>query len=320
MLYLRIALTLHHFKRSMKVEITNLSKYYGSQAAVDNLNFTVDKGEILGFLGPNGAGKSTTMKMITGYINPSQGHITLDGKLVSEDPEFIKSHIGYLSEANPLYKDMYVREYLAFVAQLHKLSNTKSKVDDVIQMTGLGKEAHKQISQLSKGYKQRVGIAQALIHDPAVLILDEPTSGLDLNQLVDIRNLVKSLQPNKTILFSTHIMQEVQALCSRVIIINEGKIVADDTIEALGAKASGQGLLRIEVLHKNIQLEAFKQVKGITNVKKEGEHILLNHKGGLDIRPDVFELCVKNNWVLIGIQKEEIDVEKVFQNLTKNEN
>lgn len=304
----------------MKVEITNLSKHYGTQAAVDNLNFSVDKGEILGFLGPNGAGKSTTMKMITGYINPTQGHVTVGGKRVSEDPEFIKSQIGYLSEANPLYKDMYVREYLAFVAKLHKLSNVKSKVDGVIEMTSLGKEAHKQITQLSKGYKQRVGIAQALIHDPSVLILDEPTSGLDLNQLVDIRNLVKSLQPSKTILFSTHIMQEVQSLCSRVIIINEGKIVADDTIEALGAKANGQGLLRIELANNNIQLDIFKQLKHVVNVKKEGDNILLTFKGGEDIRPDVFQLCVQNNWILIGMQKEEIDVEKVFQSLTKNVN
>lgn len=217
----------------MSIEIKGVTKIYGTQKAVNDISFTVNKGGVLGFLGPNGAGKSTTMKMITGYLTPNSGTIKVCGIDVITDPLAAKRKIGYLPEANPLYYDMYVKEYLAFIAGVHGLKNINQSVADALELTGLGPEAHKKTGQLSKGYKQRVGLAAALIHDPEVLILDEPTSGLDPNQIIEIRNVIREQGKQKTILFSSHILQEVQAICERVIIIDRGSIVADDLVNNL---------------------------------------------------------------------------------------
>src|SRR6187431_1152498 len=220
----------------MSIEVKNLLKVYGEQKAVNDISFKVGKGEIVGFLGPNGAGKSTTMKIITGYLEKTSGEAYVCGMNVADQPLETKKKIGYLPELNALYYDMYVREYLSFVAELHKIKDQKSKVESVIELTGLSIESKKRIGQLSKGYKQRVGLAAALIHDPEVLILDEPTSGLDPNQIIEIREVIKTLGKNKTVLFSSHILQEVEAICDRVIIINKGQIVADDQLNKLQAQ------------------------------------------------------------------------------------
>lgn len=217
----------------MSIEIKGIIKIYGSQKAVNGLSFTVEKGTILGFLGPNGAGKSTTMKIITGYLAADAGSVKVCGIDTARDPLAAKKKIGYLPEANPLYHDMYVKEYLAFIAGVHGLKQINQSISNVIDLTGLGPEAHKKTGQLSKGYKQRVGLAAALIHDPEVLILDEPTSGLDPNQIIEIRNVIKEQGKHKTILFSSHILQEVQAICERVVIIDKGNIVADDQVNNL---------------------------------------------------------------------------------------
>jgi ABC-2 type transport system ATP-binding protein len=219
----------------MSIEVAGLQKNYGAQKAVNDISFSINKGEIVGFLGPNGAGKSTTMKMITGYLKADAGKALVSGIDVAKDPISVKQKIGYLPEANPLYLEMYVREYLDFIAGVHQLADRKKSIEDVIILTGLTVESKKKISELSKGFKQRVGLAAALIHDPEVLILDEPTSGLDPNQIIEIRNVIKAQGKNKTVLFSTHILQEVAAICDRVIIINKGQIVADDTLLNLTA-------------------------------------------------------------------------------------
>ncbi|HQS54453.1 MAG: multidrug ABC transporter ATP-binding protein [Bacteroidetes bacterium 24-39-8] len=224
----------------MSIEVSGLGKNYGAQKAVNNLSFTLNKGEIVGFLGPNGAGKSTTMKMITGYLTPDAGSAKVCGIDILIDPIAAKQKIGYLPEANPLYHDMYVREYLDFIAGVHGIQNKKSAIESVIQLTGLTPESTKKIGQLSKGYKQRVGLAAALIHDPEVLVLDEPTSGLDPNQIIEIRNVIKEQGKNKTVLFSSHILQEVTAICDRVIIINKGQLVANDSLANL--QSGGQSL------------------------------------------------------------------------------
>ena len=223
----------------MSISVSNLTKQYGAQTAVNNISFTIDKGEIVGFLGPNGAGKSTTMKMITGYLSADGGNIEVCGLPVTEQSIHTKEKIGYLPEANPLYFDMYVREYLSFIAGVHQVADSKKRIEEVIVTVGLTPEAHKKIGQLSKGYKQRVGLAAAMVHDPEVLILDEPTSGLDPNQIVEIRNVIKALAQDKTILFSSHIMQEVEAICDRVIIINKGDIVANDKLSSLQKNNTG---------------------------------------------------------------------------------
>jgi ABC-2 type transport system ATP-binding protein len=305
----------------MSIELKNVTKLFGSQRAVDDISFTVSKGEILGFLGPNGAGKSTTMKMITGYHTPSFGEISVLGKkITSEDTEFKKS-IGYLSESNPLYRDMYVREYLKFIANIHKTTKSKpNRIDEVIEMTGLEKEAHKIIGTLSKGYKQRVGLAQALLHDPEILILDEPTSGLDMNQLSDIRSLIKSFQSDKTIILSTHIMQEVQALCSRVIIINEGKIVADDPIDQLQNRIKGSTKLSVVLEGTVFNKKLFSTIKGISKIEEEGSRKTFYYDSSYDLKAQIFKICAANDYVILDMQTEKLDVEYVFQKLTKKEN
>lgn len=303
----------------MSVVLSGVSKIYGKQKAVDNISFTVGKGEILGFLGPNGAGKSTTMKMITGYLKQDAGTIEVMGLPVSHHETESKKHIGYLSESNPLYKEMYVREYLQFNAQIHQISNPKSRIDYLLESTGLIKEANKIIGTLSKGYQQRVGLAQALIHDPEVLILDEPTSGLDMNQLIGIRALIKSMQAEKTIIFSTHIMQEVQALCSRVIIINDGQIIADDPIEQLQARISGDQILHLELANLSAKTPDFSAIPGVLGVERQDNLLIISFDKNTDIRPAIFHFAVKHDLVILGMQMITRDVAQIFQQLTKKQ-
>jgi len=229
----------------MSVQVEQLTKIYGQQKAIDAISFSADPGKILGFLGPNGAGKSTTMKIVSCFIPPTSGKASLCGFDVVENPIEVRRNLGYLPEHNPLYLDMYVKETLSFIADIHGLDNKKSRIDKVIELTGLGVEQHKKVGALSKGYRQRVGIAQAIIHDPRVLILDEPTSGLDPNQLIEIRNLIKELGKTKTVILSTHIMQEVEAVCDQVVIINKGQIVADNTLQQLKEEHNNQSLEKI---------------------------------------------------------------------------
>lgn len=303
----------------MSLSIQSITKQYGEQKAVDNLSFDVEGGTILGFLGPNGAGKSTTMKMVSCYLSPTSGTAKVCGHDIIENPLEVRKHIGYLPENNPLYFDMYVKEYLNFVAGIHGLNNKSKKVAELIEMTGLGKEQHKLIGALSKGYKQRVGLAQAMIHNPDVLILDEPTSGLDMNQLVDIRNLIKEVGKEKTVVLSTHIMQEVQALCDRVIIINNGSLVADDPIEKLQDRIKGEDEITINLTNNSVDLSALSQIKGVNSVVKTSDGIVLRSNSDFDIRPEVFKIAVARGWVIIEMKKEDISVEHVFQKLTKEE-
>jgi ABC-2 type transport system ATP-binding protein len=303
----------------MSLSIQSITKQYGDQKAVNNLSFDVDGGTILGFLGPNGAGKSTTMKMVSCYLSPTSGTAKVCGYDILEDPLEVRKHIGYLPENNPLYFDMYVREYLQFVAGIHGLDNKSKRVKDLIEMTGLGKEQHKLIGALSKGYKQRVGLAQAMIHNPDVLILDEPTSGLDMNQLVDIRKLIKEVGKEKTVILSTHIMQEVQALCDRVIIINNGILIADDPIEKLQDRIKGEDEITLNLTNNDVNFSVLKKVTGINSVTKTKEGIIVRSDAKKDIRPQIFKAAVDAGWVIIEMKKEEISVEHIFQKLTKED-
>jgi ABC-2 type transport system ATP-binding protein len=301
----------------MSVVVKGLTKLYGTQKAVDNISFELGSGEILGFLGPNGAGKSTTMKMLTGYVMPNEGSAEICGLDIIDKPLEVRKKIGYLPESNPLYTEMYVREYLQFVASIHKVKNHEKKISELIEMTGLEKEQHKLIGALSKGYKQRVGLAQALIHDPDILILDEPTSGLDMNQLIDIRKLILEMGKEKTIIFSTHIMQEVQALCSRVIIIHDGKLVADDPIDKLQDRISGEQVIRLEFEMFPQDISALNTISGVNKVEKENNRIKIYSSDKVDIRPDVFRMCAARNWVVVEMSSEKMNVEYVFRKLTK---
>ncbi len=299
------------------IEVKNLTKIYGEQRAINHINFTANKGEILGFLGPNGAGKTTTMKILTCFIPPSSGSATVCGFDVTTAPLEVRREVGYLPEHNPLYKDMYVKEYLEFVAGVHKLDKKKQRVAEMIERVGLGIEQGKPIGALSKGYRQRVGLAQAMMHDPSVLILDEPTSGLDPNQLVEIRRLIKDLGKEKTVIFSTHIMQEVQALCDRVMIINKGVIVADDTIDTLQNRMRGESLVTVEFL-QNIDNQRLTKISNVKNVKVLGTNrYQLSSDMNKDIRADVFRFAVDNQLTLMEMRKEVYTVEDVFQELTK---
>lgn len=301
----------------MSISVVSLSKMYGSQRAVDNISFELKKGEIVGFLGPNGAGKSTTMKMITGYLPPTMGSTAVCGFDVTKNPMDVRKKVGYLPEANPLYYDMYVQEYLGFTAGIHKLgSKTSDRIKEMISMTGLGKEAHKKIGALSKGYKQRVGLAQAMIHDPEVLILDEPTSGLDPNQIVEIRDLIIRMGKEKTVLLSTHIMQEVQAMCTRVLIINSGKLVADDGIENL-KQVNTQGAIIVS-FDNEVKNDLFRQLKNTTNHEKIGDNQwkLLTDKPD-ELRKELMQWALQNDLSISAIQKETNSLEDVFRTLTK---
>lgn len=301
----------------MSLSVQSITKEYGPQKAVNDLSFEVSGGTIMGFLGPNGAGKSTTMKMVSCYLAPTKGTATVCGYDIIKNPYEVRQHIGYLPEHNPLYLDMYVKEYLAFVAGIHKLSNKNKRVKELIDITGLGKEQHKQIGALSKGFRQRVGLAQAMIHDPEVLILDEPTSGLDMNQLVDIRQLIKNLGKEKTVILSTHIMQEVQAMCDRVIIINNGKLVADDPIGKLSERISGETKITINLLDNNVSTSRLENIPGVNSVTKTKEGIVISSDSSVDVRQKIFESAVAANWIIIEMKKEELSVEHVFQKLTK---
>lgn len=303
----------------MSILVQNITKQYGSQKAVDNISFTVEPGEIVGFLGPNGAGKSTTMKILTCFIPQTEGKAEVCGFDVTENPIEVRKNIGYLPEHNPLYLDMYVREYLQFTAKMHGLSgNVNSHVDDIIEKTGITPERKKKIGQLSKGYRQRVGLAQALLHNPKVLILDEPTSGLDPNQISEIRNLIKETGKDRTVILSTHIMQEVEALCDRVIIINKGQIVANDDTQNLKTRfKGGQATIQVE-LKGTVTESQLKTVAGVASARQlEANKWQIVANNPDDIKELLFRFAVENNLVILGLTQETQRLEDVFQQLTK---
>ena len=301
----------------MSVKVTQLVKTYGSQHAVDSISFEARKGEVLGFLGPNGAGKTTTMKVVTGYLPPSSGEVEVCGFNVVSNPMDSRACIGYLPEHNPLYKEMFVKEYLAFTAGLHNVKNPVKKIAEMIDRTGLSSHDQKRIGELSKGYRQRVGLAQAMLHDPQVLILDEPTSGLDPNQIVEIRQLIKELGKEKTVILSTHILREVEAVCDRAIIINKGKLVADAPIEELKQQVVGQSIVTVEFAESvdKSRLSAIDKVKAVKKLDKTRWQ--LESGAGDDIRAQVFQFAVTQKLTLLELHKEVLSVEDVFQQLTK---
>ena len=299
----------------MSIEVKHLFKYYGNQAAVKDVSFTVNSGEIVGFLGPNGAGKSTTMKVITGFIPASSGEVKVCGMPVSVDSLETREKIGYLPEHNPLYLDMYVKEYLTFVGNIYKVKNVKERTEEMIKAVGLEVEQFKKIGQLSKGYRQRVGLAQAIIHDPEVLILDEPTSGLDPNQLVEIRELIKKIGKEKTVMLSTHIMQEVEAICDRVIIINKGEIVADDKAADLQVSQTVQTVF-VE-FEGNVTRNQLKKIVPVNKVEAFGEGWLLETKEDVDLRKSVAQFAKDNDLLTITLKREQKSLEEVFKQLTK---
>ncbi len=302
----------------MSLQVRNLVKIYGEQKAVNNISFSINKGEIVGFLGPNGAGKSTTMKMITGYLKPDSGNALICDIDVAEQPIETKKKIGYLPEANPLYYDMYVREYLQFIAGVHHIKNIKAEVERVIELTGLTIESKKKTGQLSKGYKQRVGLAAALIHQPEVLILDEPTSGLDPNQIIEIRNVIKEQARDKTVLFSSHILSEVQAICNRIIIINKGNLVADDTIQNL-QQANSKSL--VSVRFDTIVATALLQtLPSVIRVNKTGDSAFsLQTNNDAETRKQLLQFAIHHNLNIVSLQSEGNNLEEVFRSLTVNE-
>jgi len=301
----------------MSIEVRDLTKIYGEQKAIDTISFNVNKTEIVGFLGPNGAGKSTTMKIITGYLHQDSGKAFVCGIDVKEQPLEAKRKIGYLPEANPLYYDMYVKEYLGFVANIHDISNKKSRVEEIINTVGLLPESKKKISQLSKGYKQRVGLAASLIHDPEVLILDEPTTGLDPNQIVEIREVIKNLGQNKTVLFSSHILQEVEAICDRVIIINKGKLVADNTLSKLRQQQKNN-IIQVafrEVLDPSL----FQGLKKIVAIKRTDDlHWEIETDDIMEVKKQLLELALQNNLNIVSLQNESGSLEDIFRSLTSD--
>jgi ABC-2 type transport system ATP-binding protein len=302
----------------MSIAANRITKAYGEQKALNNVSFQIQAGEVVGFLGPNGAGKSTMMKILTCFIPPSSGEALVCGFDVQEEFNEVKKRVGYLPETNPLYLDMYVKEYLTFVAGIHKLGGkSKSRITEMIDVTGLGLEQNKKLGQLSKGYRQRAGLAGALMHDPEVLILDEPTSGLDPNQLQDIRSLIQAIGKEKTVMLSTHIMQEVEAVCSRVIIIDKGQIVADDSVAQLSKSAGDMMIISVE-FDKAIVLNNLKKISGVLDVAATSANTYqIRSKAGVDIRPEIFRFAVDNNASVLSMQKEQQRLEKVFQMLTK---
>jgi ABC-2 type transport system ATP-binding protein len=298
----------------MSIEVKNISKSYGNQKALDNISFSVNKGEIVGFLGPNGAGKSTLMKILTTYINADEGSALVNGHDVNNQQKAVQLSIGYLPEHNPLYLDLYVREYLAFNADVYKVE--KSRIEEVIQLTGLSSESHKKIGQLSKGYRQRVGLANALLHNPDVLILDEPTTGLDPNQLIEIRNVIKNAGKDKTVFLSTHIMQEVEAICDRVIIINNGKIVADKKLDNLISEDKEQ-VIEVEFDYQ-IEEQAIAKIENLTSYKNTHDMIWeLTFTTDKDMRPAVFDFANANGLKTLQINQKNKNLEAVFREITK---
>ncbi|MBM3399868.1 MAG: gliding motility-associated ABC transporter ATP-binding subunit GldA [Bacteroidetes bacterium] len=299
----------------MSIQVNSLTKIYGIQKAVNNISFEIETSEIVGFMGPNGAGKSTTMKMLTCYIPPTSGEAKVCGLDVSDQSIQVRKHVGYLPEHNPLYLDMYVREYLAFAAGLGGVKNVNERVDEVIALTHLGKEKHKKIGQLSRGYRQRVGLAQAIIHDPDVLILDEPTSGLDPNQVMEIRDLIKNLGSNKTIMLSTHIMQEVEAICSRVIIIDKGVIVADDKLENLRNRSEGKWLVRVQFASV-VSGDELKKIQGLLELTALGDNTWRLAGDNMQFRQAVSQFALSSNLEVTELVSEKDSMESIFRQLT----
>ncbi|KAB1153979.1 MULTISPECIES: gliding motility-associated ABC transporter ATP-binding subunit GldA [Tenacibaculum] len=296
----------------MSIQLTSITKTYGTQKAVNGISLEAKKGDIVGFLGPNGAGKSTTMKILTGFIQPTEGTVMVSDIDVIQNPIEAQKKIGYLPEHNPLYLDMYVREYLQFQASIHQVA--KTKVAEVIEQVGLGVEAHKKIGQLSKGYRQRVGLAAAILHNPEVLILDEPTTGLDPNQLVEIRELIKELGKDKTVLLSTHIMQEVEAMCDRVVIINKGELVIDKPISEL--KTSNEQVIRVTFDYK-LEEQFIKRLPNITSFKNTTENNwILSFESTEDMRPVIFDFAQENGLKILGLNTENKNLESLFRELT----
>lgn len=303
----------------MSIEISNLVKIYGEQKAVDQISFQVGKGEIVGFLGPNGAGKSTTMKILTGYLGQDDGEARVCGISVKESPLETRKKIGYLPEANPLYPDMYVREYLDFIADVHQVADKKKRIEAVITLVGLTVESNKRLGQLSKGYKQRVGLAAALIHDPEVLILDEPTSGLDPNQIIEIRDVIKRLGKDKTVLFSSHILQEVEALCDRVVIIHRGKLVADSSISRLRSEGSAAGTIRV-AFRETLEPAKLQQLNGVNSIQRISDlEWELQAEEPDEVKKQLLELALQNKWNIVSLQSENRSLEAIFRSLTKQE-
>ena len=301
----------------MSIEVKDLLKIYGEQKAVNNISFKVDKGEIVGFLGPNGAGKSTTMKIVTGYLQPTAGEAFVTGINVASHPLEVKKKIGYLPELNALYYDMYVKEYLGFLAEIHEVDNKQKAVNNAINTVKLTVESKKKIGQLSKGYKQRVGLAAALIHDPEVLILDEPTSGLDPNQIIEIREVIKQQGADKTVLFSSHILQEVEAICDRVIIINKGELVADDQLSNL-QKGNQETHTVVVELKEPVNIQLLEQMKEVISVRQQqGSHFKLQTQNPEAVRKQILEMALQHNLNIVSLQSESQSLEDIFRTLTQ---
>lgn len=307
----------------MSIKVENLAKYYGEQKAVDSISFEIKTGEVIGFLGPNGAGKSTTMKMMTGYMAPSEGRVIIEGIDVGEEPLAIKRKIGYLPEHNPLYTDMTVIDYLRFCAEIQGMdrSLTDDRIREMVRLCGLDAEKHKRINELSKGYRQRVGLAQSIIHDPEVLIFDEPTTGLDPNQIIEIRKLIKKLGEEKTVILSSHILSEVEATCDRILIINKGKIVADGTAQTLRKQAAGAEILKVQIEtiageSAESGLRSIGSVESLKKVNDKPNFFQVYSKPGLSSKKAIFDLCVHNQWYLLELSPIETRLEDVFRNVT----
>jgi len=300
----------------MSVKLDSITKLYGNQKALDQVSLNVKSGEIVGLLGPNGAGKSTIMKIITGYLQPDEGFAEVNGVAVKENSLAIRKQIGYLPENNPLYTDLYVTEYLEYAAGLYALKGIKTKVKEIIKLTGLEREQHKKISALSKGYRQRIGIAQALIHDPAVLILDEPTSGLDPTQIVEIRQLIRNISENKTVILSTHIMQEVEALCDRIIIINQGQILAADTPTNIKALGNGDSQLYVVEFLEPIKEKMLLKIPGVIDAQSMSTNTFLVKGPKEDLRPLIFKFAVEQKLTILTLTKQESSLEKEFMRIT----
>ena len=304
----------------MSINIKNLTKIYGAQRAVDDISFEVGEGEIVGFLGPNGAGKSTTMKIATCYLPPTEGRVEVLGHNVLDEPVKVRKNIGYLPEHNPLYEEMYIHEYLRFIGRLYGLRGglLKQQVGKMIEICGLEREQNKKIETLSKGYRQRTGLAQSLIHDPKVLVLDEPTTGLDPNQIVEIRELIRDVSKDKTVIFSTHIMQEVEALCNRVIVINKGKLIADSNVADLRPE---QSEMKVHAeFSGEVDYNIFKTLDSIEKIEPTGDgKVVFYIKGGQDIRSEIFALASEHKLPIVGLRIEEISMEGIFRQLTKEE-
>jgi len=302
----------------MSIETRNISKLFGKQRALDNINMSVDKGELVGFLGPNGAGKSTLMKIITGFLPADSGEVLVNGKKISPKDLEYKRDIGYLPEHNPLYSDLYIKEYLELSAGFYGLKDVKKRVDEMIALTGLGIEQHKKIRALSKGFRQRVGLAQALIHDPSILILDEPTTGLDPNQLEEIRSLIREISREKTVILSSHIMQEVEAVCNRVIIINKGKLVADGGISEVKSGVLVNKQIVVAEFKEKVDKQQLLRIEGIQYVSRSDDSWQLESESGVDIRPAVYEFAVQNKLTLLTMWQKQQNLENVFQQLTQD--